>query len=197
MNFLGPKPNKNENKEHATLRHTTRKKRRAWSRCRWYRHSYRQDIRVRWKAALHATFHRPLGRDLTQLCVRFGTATLGLTNCPNCRFFSTGLFPQGPARPYVHGAVTLQPSHSWISPILLFVLSISDFTAYQHVSCGVHSQLLTAAVVQRLRVNGHSNPPSCRCQRPFPTAPCHLNASHGLTGTPWSACGQLQSALQL
>ena len=62
-------------REDATLRRTTKKKCRTWSCCRWYRRSYTQDLRERWRAAEHATYHTPLGHDSTQVSVRFGTAT--------------------------------------------------------------------------------------------------------------------------
>ena len=69
-----------------------------------------------------------LGRDLTQVSVRFGTTALGfnklfqnqlLRRSSNRRFLSPGLFRQGSPRSCVHGTVSVQSSHSWISPLIV------------------------------------------------------------------------------
>ena len=81
-----------------------------------------QDTWVRWRA-----------RDFTQVIVRFGTVARGFNNLfqnpllrrsSNCKFLSPGLFRQGSPRSCVHGGVTARSSHSWISPIRLFVVNV-------------------------------------------------------------------------
>ena len=174
---------------------------------------------VRWRAVRNAAFlKKAFGRHLTQVSFRFGTSTLGLHGC--IKFTAVVqlelqvLFAwpdsSGSPRSCVNGAVTVRSRHTWISPILFFVSSMSDSTARQHFwvlcpfpasdrcsrpaspcECPLQPALVpmsaTSSSLHLLRVG---------CV-PFPNASRHQMASHGSIGISWSPCGLLRNVLPL
>ena len=94
------------------------------------------------------------------------TVSNSLLPCSSNRwFFSPGLIPQGSplTRPWHYDCSIA--SHLDLSDPPPSCRQCPTPRLASTFECCVHSQLLTAAHVQRLRANVHFKPPSCRCQR--------------------------------
>ena len=128
-----------------------------------------QDTWVGWRAVLFATFQTHLKRDLAQVSVSFRN---GSTRFQQHVSKSTAALQLG-----LQVLVTWHASSglsalmrpwrcdSSVASLLnlsdppLRVVNVRLHDLCQHFECCVHSQFLTAAHVQRLRVNVHFNPP--------------------------------------
>ena len=138
-------------------------------------HSSHTRYRVRWRAVLHATFHAY--RALPDANER----PLRNINTPPPQLFQIHCCVAARIASSCHLARFIRALRAHASMALRLFDRVTPGSLRSSSSCRqcptprlastfeccVHSQLLTAAHVQRLRLKVHFNLPSCRCQRVF------------------------------